>query len=159
MKNEIKQIQILYEERNRIMKKSHKKGSKPYFAYSASLRVMNAPELHNEISKITGIEPSECHCIGDIANVKSGRKWENDIWIISSPLSKYKDLTEHLRWLQKKIKPHFKYFKMLIKKGVKIDIFCGYSSDCDTAGFCIKPEALEIFVELEIPLEVSVIVC
>lgn len=115
--------------------------------------------MHNEISNKTGIKPSECHCIGDMAHIKSGRKWENDIWILKSPLSEEEDLTKHLKWLCKSIEPHFDYFKELIDKGIKIDVFCGYRSDCDHAGFSIKPEALEVFHTLKIPLEVSVIIC
>ncbi len=131
----------------------------PYFSYSASLRVKNAPELHDEISDFTGLEPSECHYRGDIANLNSGRKWNNDIWTYKSNLSESNDLTDHLIFLWNAIEPYSDYFKTLIDKGVDIDVFCGYSSDCDHAGLSIKPEAFEIFQKLKIPFELSIIVC
>lgn len=39
-----------------------------------------------------------------------------------------------------------------------MDVFCGYRSSSGTAGFEVSPKSLEMFVELDIPFGVSVIV-
>ncbi len=70
-----------------------------FFAFSASLRVFDAPDRHAEIAQITGLKPSHTHLKGELAHEKSGRRWPNDIWSLSSPLSKEMALSEHLRWL------------------------------------------------------------
>jgi hypothetical protein len=45
-----------------------------------------------------------------------------------------------------------------LKERLNVDIFCGYRSDCETAGFEFDHRALIIFTELEAPFGVSVIV-
>lgn len=45
-----------------------------------------------------------------------------------------------------------------MSQGVEIDIFCGYTSDCDHAGLSIEPDALRVFDSLNIPVEISIIV-
>jgi len=131
----------------------------PYFAYSAGLRVMNAPHLHDEITRQTGINPTHSHKKEDIRHPKLiNERWENDIWQLKSPLSKGAKLSEHLCWLKDKILPHSAYFKKLIKDGIEIDIFCGYRSDCDHAGLSVTPDALELFTVLGIKMELSIII-
>ena len=39
-----------------------------------------------------------------------------------------------------------------------MDVFCGYRSNSQTAGFQVGPGSLELFVRLEVPFGVSVIV-
>ena len=119
---------------------------------------MDAPERHAEIERVTGIEPSHAHVRGEIAYAKSGRRWTNDIWQLASPLPEEAELSEHLRWLWQTIKPHQAYFQSLVEAGVRIDVFCGYRSNCGHCGFGLKPEAVEIAQELGIRLEFSVII-
>ena len=38
------------------------------------------------------------------------------------------------------------------------DVFCGYRSNCDHAGFEVSHQCLELFRSLEVPFGVSVIV-
>jgi hypothetical protein len=40
----------------------------------------------------------------------------------------------------------------------KVDVFCGYRSNCDHAGFEVSHKCLELFVALEVPFGLSVIV-
>ncbi|HYG61076.1 MAG TPA: DUF4279 domain-containing protein [Thermoanaerobaculia bacterium] len=129
-----------------------------YFAFSASLRVLDAPERHEEIERMTGLRPSHVHLRGDLANEKSGRRWTRDVWGLKSPLSKETSMTEHLFWLWEQVKPHQAYFESLIAAGVRVDVFCGYRSNCGYAGFDLNPEAFEIVRALRLPFEISVIV-
>jgi hypothetical protein len=130
---------------------------KPKFCFSASLRVMDAPELHDEIEVVTGLKPSHAHLKGD-KKPRTSSTWDNDIWILQSPLNEKAELTDHLNWLWNTIKPHSDYFKELLQKGRKVDVFCGYRSDSDNAGFIVQPDALEIFASLNIPFQVSCII-
>lgn len=129
-----------------------------YFRFSASLRVMDAPECHAEIGEATGLKPSHIHLKGAIANEKSGRRWPNDIWLLASPLAETAELTEHLNWLWQQVQPHQDYFRLLVESGVKMDILCGYRSNCDHCGFGVDPNAVEIAQKLGIRLEFSVII-
>lgn len=129
-----------------------------YFACSASLRVMDAPERHSEIEEVTGLKPSHVHVKGEIAHKKSGRRWKSDIWLLKSPLGETVELSDHLNWLWQQVQPHQKYFQSLIKSDVKVDIFCGYRSNCDHCGFGIDPDAFNIAQKLGVRLEFSVII-
>ena len=44
------------------------------------------------------------------------------------------------------------------KQRLKIDVFCGYRSNCDHAGFEVSCKCLELFTALEVPFGVSVVV-
>jgi len=48
-------------------------------------------------------------------------------------------------------------FLLAIKAKHKVDVFCGYRTNCNHAGFQVKP-TLTIFAVLDIPFGVSVIV-
>jgi len=131
--------------------------TKPHFHFSACLRVMDAPELHDAIESRTGLKATESHKKGDLANRKTGRRWKNDIWTIESRSRQNSNLSSLLRSLWHRIEPHHRYFAELAKKGTKIDVFCGYSSDYNGAGFSIDPDALKIVTALKVKLEVSCI--
>jgi len=45
-----------------------------------------------------------------------------------------------------------------LKRRFKVDVFCGYRSNCDTAGFQVSHNCLELFTALEVPFGVSVII-
>jgi len=40
-----------------------------YFAYSASLRIMDVPDKHDEIANVLGVEPSICHKADEVIHV------------------------------------------------------------------------------------------
>ena len=131
-----------------------------YRRFSATLRIMNAPEIHDEIEKTTGIKPTHVHVRGDIAfrGTKKVRLWENDLWSLKSPLDGALELSRHLDWLWDTIEPHADYFQDLAEKGVKMDVFCGYRSDSDEGGFSLTSSALQIVQKLGISVEFSVII-
>lgn len=79
------------------------------------------------------------------------------MWRYEVPISKEESLDVHIQTLWNKIKL-FKRYLLKLKESVKVDVFLGYRSNSGTAGFMISPESLEMFVELDIPFEVSVIV-
>ncbi len=129
-----------------------------YFNFSAGLRIHDAPDLHQEITEKTGLIPTSSHKKGDTKSYNPNQKWTNDIWSIKSQLEEKNNLTEHLTDLWRIIKPHKDYFNELIEKNVKMDIFCGYRSNCDHCGFDIDSGGFDIIRELKIPITFSVII-
>ena len=132
----------------------------PIFCFSASFRVRDAAKWHMKIEQRTGLKPHHSHLKGELMFPETSytKRWEHDVWKLNSPLGEELPLSDHLSWLWKQISPHVEFFKELINQGIHVDVFCGYRSDSDTAGFSIDPEALEIIHKLQIPLEVSVII-
>ena len=126
--------------------------------HSAALRIMDAAHLHTEIERKTGLSPSESHVSGEPIHPRSKRKWSGDLWCLESPLDEEEKLTSHLVWLLGKLSPHSGYLRSLMEAGIRMDIFCGYRSNSDTAGFSVEPSALRLFHELPVPMEVSVII-
>ena len=124
-----------------------------YRPFSAGLRIKNAPKLHNEISKI--LKPTHVHKKGE-KRFKE-KVWENDIWLLDSPLPPEKSLTEHILWILEKIKPNIDYFIGLRKKGVEMDLFCTFTTENDQDGFTLESEILELLHKLELDIEFSVI--
>ena len=55
------------------------------------------------------------------------------------------------------VKPNLDFLKAL-KNRFKVDVFCGYRSNCDYAGFEVSHQCLELFTALEVPFGVSVII-
>ena len=121
--------------------------------FSAGFRIMNAPELHDEMSKI--IKPTIVHKKGEkrYKNIT----WNNDIWGIKSPLPKEKSLAEHILWIWEQIKPHINYFMDLKKKGVEMDLFCSFTTDSDQDGFTLDARTYEFINKLQLNIEFSII--
>ena len=55
------------------------------------------------------------------------------------------------------MRPAVEYLKGL-KSVCKVDVFCGYRSNCDTGGFEVPHASLELFAALEVPFGVSVVI-
>lgn len=129
-----------------------------YFAFSATLRIHGNIESLDEITKTLGVEPTRTHRRGERRRVKSQGPYEDDGWHYEAPVPEEKPLTEHLEALWSVVCNHVDYLKELKTQGLSVDIFCGYRSDCDHAGFTVAPGALRIFRELDVPFGVSVII-
>jgi hypothetical protein len=127
-----------------------------YFCYSASLRIFGEIGDPSEITRRLGVEPTDCHRRGDRRSPRA-RPYQHDMWLYKAPIPEDRPLTEHLEALWQTLRPHVPVLKKL-KERLNVDIFCGYRSNCETAGFEIDHRALVIFMELEVPLGVSVIV-
>jgi len=129
-----------------------------YFCYSASLRIHSEEGLDFErIKSNILLEPDHEHKIGDKANPKSKRVYSNDMLMFKSGLKKEDSLNSHLIALWEKLEP-YKDFILSLKSDAKVDVFCGYRTDCETGGVDITHKALEIYQELKIGFGLSVIV-
>ena len=56
------------------------------------------------------------------------------------------------------ISDHTKIHLMRLKEKLTVDVFRGYRSNCGTAGFEVSYRSLEMFLQLEIPFGVSIII-
>ncbi len=127
------------------------------YLFGASLRIMDAPSRHEEITTTLGIQPSICHKVGDI-NPQINKPWINNIWVIDSPLPKDADFDDHLHWIAHLIAPHEAFLHDLKKEGARMDLYCGYTTDSIHSGFEVKAESLMPFTRLGISFGVNVMI-
>jgi len=130
-----------------------------YFCYSATLRIWgNRINDFKEITKTLGLVPSHTHRKGEPINIKRpGKLWEHDMWSYKAPVEEEEPLDAHIQVLWNGLKSHKKYL-LGLKENLIVDVFLGYRSNTGTAGFKISAESMKMFVELNIPFEVSIIV-
>jgi hypothetical protein len=129
---------------------------KPYFCFSATLRIWgDVPDL-GDISRRLGLEPTHAHRKGEKRGPRSPG-YRHDHWSYKAPVAEERPLEEHILALWEAIRQHVDYLKSL-KETLNVDVFCGYRSNSQTAGFQVGHGCLEMFVRLEVPFGVSVIV-
>lgn len=127
-----------------------------YFAYSATLRIFGEiPDLH-EFSQRLGIAPTSSHRRGEKKGPNSP-PYTHDIWSYTSPVKESEPLHVHIDSLWNTFREHKEYL-LELKKGLTVDVFLGYRSNCDHAGVEVPHESLEMFKELQIPFGLSIIV-
>jgi len=131
-----------------------------YFAYSASLRIFGDNIDLDEVNDLLKVEPSSFNKAGDkfvYKGKETSRTFEKDVWKLSSPLNEEIHLDEHLNYLKGILIDKSDAIGKL-KEKYEIDIFCGYRSNCDHAGFKVNSKSLELFTELDVDFNVSVII-
>jgi hypothetical protein len=128
-----------------------------YFAYSCGLRIFGDGLPLDEISERLGVQPTRVRRKGERPKPGSKTIWPDDGWFFSSSLPESEPLHRHIDAVWSVMKPRVEYLKAL-KERFKVDVFCGYRSNCDHAGIEVPPRSLEMFVALEIPFGVSIIV-
>jgi len=126
-----------------------------HFRYSATLRIWGDIDNLNEISTTLKLEPTYVHKKGEQAPLKSVHKF--DMWGYTVPVARAQSFALHLNTLWAAIRSHKDYL-IKLKQTLQVDVFCGYQSNASAAGFEVPYTALEIFIELQIPFDVSVIV-
>jgi len=126
-----------------------------WFKFSAMLRIFGQiPDLE-EVSRTLRLSPTHTHRRGD----RRSQRWspfEHDMWSYLSPVPEDRPLDVHIQTLWAHIKPHKDYLAGL-KERLTVDVFCGYRSNCCTAGIEVSHHALEMFIQLEIPFGLSII--
>lgn len=129
-----------------------------YFCYHATLRIFGDSVNLEEISENLGLTPTHLHRKGELRNPKiSNSAYDHDMWSYDSPVHEEESLELHIKTLWDKLKPHKQYL-LTLKDQYTVDVFLGYLSSCDHAGFEVPAESLEMFTELNIPFSVSVII-
>lgn len=142
-------------EENKIRKENLEEDEPVYFRYSASLRIFSDDIMDlDAITNYLGITPSYSHLKGEMNYKKT---FENSMWLFEVDLPEETHLDFHIQLLWSLLKP-LKEKIIKLKEDFKVDIFCGYRSNSDTAGLVLEPSNLEMFIELNIPFQLSIII-
>jgi hypothetical protein len=128
-----------------------------WFNYSATLRIFGDIGDLDAITAELGVTPTHTHRRGEKRRPTSIHCYEHDMWSYVAPVPEDRPLQIHLEALWRVVRPHVAYLKDL-KERLTVDVFCGYRSNCGSAGFEIDHRSLVIFTELEVPLGVSVVI-
>ena len=127
-----------------------------YFAYGATLRIFGDALDFYEIGRTLGAEPTSSHRKGERRGPRS-TPYKHDMWMLVADLPEERPLAEHIDALWAIIRDRSGYLREL-KRVATVDVFLGYRSNVDTAGVEIPHTSLEMFVQLEIPFGLSIIV-
>jgi hypothetical protein len=127
-----------------------------YFCFSASLRIFGEDVPFEEIGQRLGVRPTHFHRKGERRGPRSPG-YREDAWTFQPLLPETEPLERHIEALWQVVRPHVEYLKAL-KQRFTVDVFCGYRSNCDHAGFAVSHRCLELFTALEVPFGVSVII-
>jgi len=128
----------------------------PEFFYSATLRIWGDIPDADGITRRLSVRPTHTHRKGDRRGPRSP-PYQHDMWSYRAPVEETRPLEEHIMALWEAVRPNLAYLKSL-KQTLHLDVFCGYRTNCATAGFEVNHRCLELFVQLEVPFGVSVIV-
>lgn len=79
------------------------------------------------------------------------------MWSYEVQIDEHAAIEAHINELWSKLKPHKEYL-LDLKKTLTVDVFLGYRSNCDHTGIEVPHTSLEMFMELEIPFGLSIIV-
>lgn len=134
----------------------HETNEPPYFGYSATLRIFGESLDFDQITRTLGVPPTTSHRKGDRKGPRSPPS-EHDMWMFSPDLPEERPLAEHVDALWAAIRHSEAYLRQL-KSIATVDVFLGYRSNVDTAGLEIPHASLQMFVRLEIPLGLSIII-
>jgi len=127
-----------------------------HFHFSVTLRIHGDSVPFEEISRQLRVEPTHLHRKGEFRGPRSPA-YRDDAWQFQPSLAETEPLERHIEALWQVVRPAVDYLKAL-KQHFKVDVFCGYRSNCDHAGFQVSHKCLELFTELEVPFGVSIIV-
>ena len=131
-------------------------GEATYFSFSATLRIHGDDVPFQESSERLGVQPTHLHRKGECPGPRSP-VYRDDAWHFHPSLVETEPLDRHIEALWQIVRPAIDYLRAL-KQSYKVDVFCGYRSNCDTAGFEVSHKCLELFTALEVPFGVSVII-
>lgn len=134
----------------------HEPDEEDYFNFTVTLRVHGDGVPFDEITARLEVQPTHVHRKGEKRGPASPG-YPSDMWQFKPALPKSEPLDRHLEALWQVVQPAVDYLKEL-KQRFKVDVFCGYRSNCDHAGFEVSHRSLELFTALEVPFGVSVII-
>ncbi len=127
-----------------------------YFSFSATMRIRGDGIPFEEIGHPLCVQPTNLHRKGERLSARAP-VYRDDAWHFKPSLSEDQPLRHHIDALWQVVQPQLDFLKSL-KERFKVDVFCGYRSNCDTAGFEVPYQCLQLFTALEVPFGVSVII-
>jgi hypothetical protein len=118
--------------------------------------IITGPALNLEsITEEFAITPSYTHKAGDLIFKFKDKRYEQDMWKLTSPVDAHEPIDAHLTWLVRQLTPHYEYIKSL-KAVAEIYIYCGYTTANEQSSFSLSSEGLAIFSVLDIPMHMSI---
>lgn len=127
-----------------------------YFHFTAALRIHGDGVPFDELSQRLGVAPTMQRRKGERRGFRS-HWYKDDAWHFQPSIPETEPLGAHIDVIMGVVRPHVEYIRSL-KARFSVDVFCGYRSNCDCAGFEVPHTSLELFTALEIPFGVSIIV-
>jgi hypothetical protein len=127
-----------------------------YLRFGASLRILGDRLDFDEISRTLGLSWTHAHRKGDRRSPRS-QPWPNDMWVYQPPVDGKRPLDEHILAVWDAVRPNIGYLREL-KRKVRIDVLCVCRSNTSAASFKIDPRCLGLFVDLDVPFEISVLI-
>lgn len=127
-----------------------------YFAYRATLRISGDGLDFDDISQTLRLLPTHSHRKGGQIKPRS-RPYLHDMWSYTPPIPEEGPLEDHINALWSDIR-HAKRYLLGLKETATVDVFCGYRSNVATAGIQVPHTCLTLFMELEIPFGLSIII-
>jgi hypothetical protein len=134
----------------------HEPNEPPYFAYSATLRIFGERLDLDDITQQLGLTPTNSHRKGDRRSPRSA-PYKLDMWSYKPPVPEERPLEAHIDALWADIQHATAYLRAL-KHSAMVDVFLGYRSNIDHAGVSVPATSLVMFIELEIPFGLSIII-
>ncbi len=132
-------------------------GDEPtYFRYSATLRIFGTIHDLDDLTRNLGIHPSHCHRRGERRSPHA-EPYEHDMWSYKAPVERTEPLHIHIDTLWAAIRERKQYL-LELKKDLSVDVFLGYRSNSDNAGVEVPYQSLQIFMELQVPFGLSIII-
>jgi hypothetical protein len=128
----------------------------PYSCFSATLRIHGMNFDLDDVTTELGVLPTYSHRIGE-PRKRGNVPWQDNAWHFSSSLPEEECLGSHISFIWDRLRSK-KDILLSYKADRSVDLFLGYRSNCDHAGFSLPHESLHIFTELKIPIDVSVII-
>lgn len=134
----------------------HERGEGTYFSFSATLRIFgNIPSI-DELSQRLGVSPTHSHRRGEKRGPLSP-PYKHDMWMYKVPITSTEPLHVHIDELWNVFRSR-KHELLRLKDDLTVDVFLGYRSNSDNAGVDVPSKSLEMFIELQIPFGLSIII-
>ena len=143
-----RRLQRLRRRQQRVIRYRTAPRSSLPFRFDASLRICGVGARHEAITLNTGISPSSTHLKGE--KHFGGKRWEEDLWLLQSPLGEGASLEEHLDWLWATVGPYKAYFKDLIASSSSASVTLGCLSESPYPFFSVGDGSMKIVRELEV---------
>lgn len=123
------------------------------YRFDATFRLTGVGEHHDTITALTGLEPTHSHRKGESRSHRSTfRPWQEDAWMIDSPMGPNASLDQHLAWLWRAISPHKVYFSTLIAQASSADIVLGCLSESPSPVLTVEGQSLELLKALDLSI-------
>lgn len=128
----------------------------PRVAQYAALRIFSEPGLDFERVAFTfGVEPTLLRRRGEPMG-PNGSALLGDLWMYRPGLEESEPLYRHVDALWRVLQPHVEFVRGL-KLVANVQLLLGYSSNLEETGLSLPSASLEVFRQLDLPLELSFI--